>query len=143
MMFNKKTINLALSRRHIRGFSLVELMVILLIIGVLASVAYPRYLTQLQSTQRAVAQSALVSLSATMEIYYSENNSYKGASLPEIFPNKVPLQGAKTTYQLSLTIASDGASYNLMATPINSELNKQELSSTGLRKDGNKVGWLN
>ncbi len=142
MIFNKETPNFSLSRHLIRGFSLIELMVVLLIISVLASVAYPRFHTQLQSTQRAVARSALVSLSAAMEIYYSENNSYKGASLPDVFPNKVPLQGAKTTYQLSLTIATDGASYNLIATPINSKLNKQELSSTGLRKDGNKVGWF-
>ena len=133
--------NNKMNERISKGFTLIELMVVLLIIGILAGVGYPRYISHLQNTQRAVAQSTLVSLSAAMEIYYSENNTYTGAALPTIFPNQVPIQGNEVTHHLSLSIDDDGGSYILIATPTDTSLKVLQLSSSGLKKHGSEIGW--
>ena len=63
-------------KRKNLGFTLIELMIVVAIVGILSAVAYPSYQSHVLKSQRQVAQAALVSLSSTMERYYSENNKY-------------------------------------------------------------------
>ncbi|WP_158007602.1 type IV pilin protein [Marinobacter sp. X15-166B] len=61
------------------GFTLIELMIVVAIIGIIAAIAYPSYQEQVRSTRRADAQGALVSFANAMERFYTQNNSYIGA----------------------------------------------------------------
>lgn len=61
------------------GFTLIELMIVVAIIGIIAAIAYPSYMDQVQSTRRADAQGALVTFANAMERFYTQNNSYIGA----------------------------------------------------------------
>lgn len=65
--------------RRQAGFTLIELMIVVAIIGIIAAIAYPSYLEQVQSTRRTDAQGALVSFANAMERFYTQNNSYIGA----------------------------------------------------------------
>jgi type IV pilus assembly protein PilE len=62
------------------GFSLIELMIVLAIIGVLAKIAYPSYQDSMIKSRRADAKSALLELSVFMERLYTTTGCYNAGS---------------------------------------------------------------
>lgn len=67
-------------RRSHSGFTLVELMVVVLIISILAAIAYPGYRSHVVKTQRGAAKACLMQYSAFMERYYTTNLRYTDAA---------------------------------------------------------------
>ncbi len=64
-----------------RGFTLVELLVVVLVIGILAAVAVPRFTKSREKTFFAAMKSDLKNLTAAQEIYYPANGyMYAGAA---------------------------------------------------------------
>lgn len=64
------------------GFSLIELMIAVAVVGVLASVAYPSYTRHIERTDRAQARAALLEAAQYMERYYATQGTYLNAALP-------------------------------------------------------------
>lgn len=62
------------------GFTLIELMITVAIVGLLASIAYPAYTEQVAKGRRAQAKSQLLAAQQWMERFYSENYSYAANS---------------------------------------------------------------
>lgn len=111
------------------GYTLIELMIVVAIVGILAGVAWPSYQNHIRSSNRADAQGALMGLAQAMERHFTETGSYGGAATdaggnasdsgsPAIFPTQAPLDGGNKVYNLSITVPADGMSYSLQATPI-------------------------
>jgi len=68
---------LGLSRiQHKGGFSLVELMIVIVIIGALAGIAVPIYQKNLEYAKRSEAVAALGTLREHLRVYYAETGSY-------------------------------------------------------------------
>jgi type IV pilus assembly protein PilE len=104
-----------LKRYQQLGFSLVELMIVLAIVAILASIAYPTYEDHLRKARRSDGQSALLELANLMEHYYTENNSYSGAQTPTVVGGV--LVSREGYYNLTIGNLTSGT-YTLTATPI-------------------------
>jgi len=63
-----------------KGFTLIELMIVVAIIGILAAIAIPQFSAFKKKAADGVAQSDLGSIASSEEIYYSENSDYKGVA---------------------------------------------------------------
>ncbi|HEB63261.1 MAG TPA: prepilin-type N-terminal cleavage/methylation domain-containing protein [Gammaproteobacteria bacterium] len=132
------------------GFSLIELLVAIAIIGILAGVAYPSYVDSVKKSHRADAQGGLMDFAAAMARYQSQNLTYVGAAptvpgtpAPATFAAQIPVHSNKKTYNLTIQ-AVTASTYTLRATPISGGPQDGdgylELSSDGKRgwdKDNN------
>jgi type IV pilus assembly protein PilE len=61
------------------GFTLIEILIIMAILGVIVAVAYPNYTEQMKKSRRAEAKVALVELVQMQESAFSDNNAYASA----------------------------------------------------------------
>lgn len=59
-----------------RGFSLIELLVVTVIAGILAAVAYPAYTSHIQRSRRADAMAVLTAIVQAQERYRANNTAY-------------------------------------------------------------------
>lgn len=66
----------ALMKRNQKGFTLVELMVVVLIIAILVAIAIPLYTKSQESAQRSACKANLRTLMGSIAQYMSENGSY-------------------------------------------------------------------
>lgn len=109
----------------VRGFTLVELMVTVAIVGIIVAVAYPSYVNFVQSGYRGSAQADLMALAAALERHKAAKFSYKGAAAggsdtgaPNIFAAHSPSgePAAKKRYDLTISsVTSGGAAYVVKA----------------------------
>lgn len=94
-----------------KGFSLIEISLVLAIMSLLAAFAYPCYTQYLTKTRRLAAASSLSRLSVAMEHYHIEHGSYQGASLEGLGFFRV-VGG----YEVSIRVEGEG--YELVAMPV-------------------------
>lgn len=66
--------NVERSRQN--GFTLIELMITVAVIGLLATIAYPSYVSQIAKGRRAECRSGLLQSMQQQERYYSQYNAY-------------------------------------------------------------------
>jgi type IV pilus assembly protein PilE len=128
------------------GFTLIELMIAVTIVGILASVAIPSYLAYVKKGKRAEAQGALVTFANAMEQWRLQNGSYCdaggaggantcGASgtndtgSPTIFSTVVPISGGTKTYDLTISNVT-ATTYTLTATAAGTQTSDGDLSLT-------------
>ncbi|QQQ02870.1 type IV pilin protein [Lysobacter enzymogenes] len=64
--------------RRVRGFTLIELMIAVTIVGILVAIAYPAYTDSVRKSRRAQAKADLAELTQLAERWYTANNSYAG-----------------------------------------------------------------
>ena len=65
-----------LQRKKILGFTIIELMIVLVIVGILLAIAYPSYVNYTRKAKRGEAQQLLMNWSINQEIWRSNNTPY-------------------------------------------------------------------
>jgi type IV pilus assembly protein PilE len=95
-----------------KGFSLIEIMVVIVIISILTSIAAVSYRAYIVKARRTAAQEDLMQFQQRMEEYFSLNHTYgTGEKCAEVFPKNGPESGA--FYELTCDLVSG---YRLVAT---------------------------
>ncbi len=110
------------------GFTLIELMITIAIIGIIAMIGYPAYTSAVKKGDRADGADALLEAAGHMEEYYMNNDSYKNATL-----NSTTSKQGK--YTLSVT-SSSAFGYTLTATPVGSDAECTTLTLNQLGQKG-------
>jgi len=118
-----------------RGFTLIELMIVVAIVAILAALAVPSYQRYVVRANRSDAMAVMQGFAQAMERFYAQNNTYATAVAGTVFPAKSPLDGA-ARYTLSIEAAT-ASTYTLRATPVAGGAQAAdgfiELDNTGLR----------
>ena len=106
------------SRRQ-RGVTLLELMAVVSILAILASIALPTYRRYLIRSQRTEAKIALLQLQTAQEKFYMQNNSFTD-NITDASPDGLGLPGTTETgkYAIAVDLADDGQTYDATATPV-------------------------
>lgn len=112
------------SRRD-AGFTLIELMIVVVIVAVLLLVALPMYQDQVIRTYRTTAQSDLMGYAQAMEKEYALNFSYAGAGSRQVYPDASPIDEGTKHYDLQVFELTT-TSFTLRAVPRSDSTNAQD-----------------
>jgi type IV pilus assembly protein PilE len=119
---------------RVGGFTMMELLVCLAVIGILLGIAVPAYQEHLQRVRRVDAQTDLVTLAQSLERFYTSRGTYTGATLPF---DQSPREAGKAFYRLGFASGPDESGYTLQAEPVGAMARDAcgvlTLSSSGLR----------
>lgn len=135
-----------MNRSENSGFTLIELMIVVAIIGILAAIAYPSYQNHIEKTRRSVAQAELMELAQWMERRYTASYDYRdGTDAPDLPFETSPRDGNATFYNLKFqgTVARD--SFTLEAAPAGAQANDDcgtlTLDSSGTKGAAKSGCW--
>lgn len=118
-------------RQFCGGFTLIELMIVVVIVAILASIALPSYQSSIQKSRRTAVQAELLSLAAELERMYSRQFVYTCSSL------ELP---SNTFYTLSCSPATgSGQIYTLQAQAIGSQLGDTSCLTLSLQHNGQRA----
>jgi type IV pilus assembly protein PilE len=100
-----------------RGFTLIELMIVVVIIAILMAIVIPSYRSHMQRSRRGAAAACLTEQAQYMERYFTTNMKYANATLPTVAQSP-----CKTDLQRFYTIGFDGdptnTAFTVQAVPV-------------------------
>lgn len=108
----------------VKGFNLIELMIVVVIIGVLAAIAIPSYRSYVVKASREAAQTQLLRMASTQEKIFLNSNAYtpnvttayNGTSGGGLGVTSGKTEDGKYNIALDITVPSQ--TFTLTATPV-------------------------
>jgi len=128
------------NRAGVEGFTLIEVMIVVVIIGILAAVALPAYSDYVDRSRRTDAKTSLLNLAQQFERCYTRGSSYAGGGCP------APGDSTSTDGYYTITVASDATTYTIEASPQGAQSRDSakcatfSLTQTGARTATGSVG---
>jgi type IV pilus assembly protein PilE len=127
------------SKHHSTGFTLIEMMITVAIVGILAAIAYPSYTAQVQKSRRADAQVALMEIMQRQESYFLRTRSYT-SDLTDL-GYAVDANGKATSndrhYLLSATATA--STFSITAEPVSGQPQAQDAACQVMKIDNRGV----
>lgn len=100
---------LAIKQKRSAGFTLIELMIVVVIIGILASIAIPSYMDQVTATKRSDGKAALLTAAQSLESCFTQYNAYNHANCN--------FTAASPEGHYAVAVARTATTFTLTATP--------------------------
>lgn len=129
------------------GFTLIELMIVVAIVAILASIAYPSYQDSIRKGKRSDGEGLLLQIEALQGRYLYDNGSYTTDLTDLGFSTANNVTSTDAHYQVSVLAATAAcpitSCYELQAVPQGAQVDdgRLDLTSTGIkRRDKNKDG---
>jgi type IV pilus assembly protein PilE len=135
--------------RGTRGFTVVELLITMTVIGILAAIAFPSYQAHVRKGSRAAAQGAMMQIADREAQYLLDARNY-AVSATALTDLSVTLQSDVTSkYTITITNSAGGntvttpPSYTITATPIGAQVvdGTLTLTHTGAKTRAGNPGW--
>ncbi|WP_286221885.1 type IV pilin protein [Marinobacter apostichopi] len=123
------------------GFTLLELVIAVAIIGIIVVVAFPAYQNQVEDTRRRTAQADLLELAQWLERRYSNGFDYRNAGNNPALPFTQSPQDGTAFYNLSFTAAIGRDTYTLQAVPTGAQAG-DDCGTLTLDEQGNRGAAL-
>ena len=145
------TSSFKISKSRVLGFSLLELMIVVLIVGVLAAIAFPAYNDYVLRGKRAEGRAILMDASAEMEKHYGDCYRFgiAIAAARDCAADQVNLCNAAVCnsetqkYVLTLRAGGNTTQYILDATPVAPQMVDPDCGVLSLRSTGEKCANIN
>ncbi len=120
-----------------RGFTLIELMIVLVISAILLSIAYPSYQNQMQKNRRADAHATLLEIAMREQRFRTDNDTFT-ADLTQLGYAASPATSPGGFYQLTVTPGAGGIgnAFLITATPIAAQAGDSDCTSITLSSIG-------
>ena len=122
--------------RRAGGFTLIELMIVVVIVGILAAIAYPAYQQHVREGKRADAHAALLRIATLEEKFFADNNSYTTVATVLGYATDPAISNDRY-WAISITSVAPTTSFTLTATPnaphVDADCATITLTSAGLR----------
>jgi prepilin-type N-terminal cleavage/methylation domain-containing protein len=97
-MYKKKGVRNMAKKCSKKGFTLIELMIVVAIIGILAAIAIPRFANMLEKSREGATKGNLAAIRSSISIYYSEKEGTWPGDLSTSFTSYLyPIPPAKAT----------------------------------------------
>ena len=134
-------------RRVVKGFSLIELMIVVAIIAILASFAYYNYSRYAFRTRRADGREMLLRVAAAQERFFTNTNNY--ATSAADITNAPPLglgltatsAGGHYTISSATGTSGDAQSYVMAATPVAGDVQATDACGALTYDNVGNKGW--
>jgi type IV pilus assembly protein PilE len=124
-----------------RGVTLIELMIVVVIVAILASIGIPSYRSYVLRTHRTEAKTALMSLAASQEKFYLQNNRYADTGEHDDAPPAglgLPTTTENGWYTIAI-VDGDAATFSARATATGSQTEDTDCASFTITATGVKT----
>ncbi len=121
-----------------KGFTLVEVLIAVAIVGILGAIAYPSYVSFVLTSDRTEGQRELLRLANLQEQVFIDRRSYT-SDMTQLGMNADPFITESTKYSIDAVTDNNGATYVLTATANGSQVNDTGCTALTLNEIGLKT----